>query len=312
MDYLKKANERYTSGIFINKPDGPLVDLVFERHYSITEPIISVVMPIHNQEKIIIKNLQAILTHTTDIPYEMILILDSCSDKSEPILLDWLKDLVASPWLTTIVVFKSDTPMFETTCDNLGFLCSRGEYILEIQADMEMIQIGYHKQLLRPFNASPYVIGVSGRCCHGLSHKFGLGRIQDTIIEPLSPTIDRDIMYISESCNRGPLMLHRPKVEALGYLDELNFFLDNSEHDLFIRARVQQGWICGYMAIDFLSPSEDGSTRKPRNALNEAVYQQKSAQCEQNGFLYSWLESKPEPAPFKIMIMPDHPSLLKA
>ena len=305
MDYLKKAQERYTSGVFINTPTGPLVDLVFERHYSIYEPIISVVMPIHNQEKILIKNLEAILKHTTNIPYEIILILDSCSDKSQDVLLKWLNDLVATAWLTTIIVFKSETPLFETSCDNLGFLCSRGEYILEIQADMEMTQTGYHRQLLRPFLADSNVIGVSGRCCHGLTYSDGIGRMGIAIAQPVSPELDRNVMYMSESCNRGPLMLHRPKVEALGYLDEINFFLDYSEHDLFIRALIQKGWICGYMAIDFDSPFEDGSTRKPRNPVNEAVFQQKSAQCGKNGFMHKWLASRPESIPFKIMKLPD-------
>ena len=305
MDYLKQANERYTSSVFINKPDGPLVSVVFERHYAIQEPIISVVIPIHNQEKIILKNLQAILTKTTDIPYEMILILDSCSDNSQNVLLEWLNDLVATFWLTTIVVFSSEQPMFETTSDNLGFLCSRGTYILEIQADMEMTQLGYHKQLMRPFLVDSNVIGVSGRCCHGLTYGEGIGRMGVAIAQPVSPELDRNVMYMSESCNRGPLMLHRPKVETLGYLDEVNFFLDYSEHDLFIRARIQKGWICGYVAIDFLSPFEDGSTRKPRNAANEAVFQQKSSQCGKNGFMHAWLASRPAPIPFTRMILPN-------
>ena len=306
MDYLKKANERYTSGVFINKPTGPFVNVLFERHYSISEPVISIVMPIHNQEKIIIKNLQAILTHTTGIPYEMIFILDSCSDNTEDVLLKWLNDLVATLWLTNIVVFNSEHPMFETTCDNLGFLCSRGTYILEIQADMEMTQTGYHTQLMRPFLANSNVIGVSGRCCHGLTYSDGIGRMGVAIAQPVSPEIDRNVMYMSESCNRGPLMLHKPKVEALGYLDEVNFFLDYSEHDLFIRARVQKGWLCGYMAIEFDSPFEDGSTRKPRNAANEAVFQQKSAQCGKHGFMHTWLASRPESIPFTMMMLPNY------
>jgi glycosyltransferase involved in cell wall biosynthesis len=311
MDYLKKANERYTSGVFINKPNGPLVSVVFEKYYAIHEPIISVVMPIHNQEKIIIKNIQAILTHTTEVPYEMILILDSCSDRSQDVLLSWLNDLVATFWLTNIVVFASEQPMFETSCDNLGFLCSRGEYILEIQADMEMTQTGYHKQLMRPFLADANVIGVSGRCCHGLTYSDGIGRMGLSIAQPVSSEIDRNVMYMSESCNRGPLMLHRPKVVALGYLDEVNFFLDYSEHDLFIRARIQKGWICGYVAIDFLSPFEDGSTRKPRNAANEMIFQQKSVQCGKNGFMHKWLASRPDSIPFTMMVLPNHPNFLK-
>ena len=67
--------------------------------------------------------------------------------------------------------------------------------------------------------------------------------------------------YTFESCNRGPLLLDKEKVEKLGYLDENNYFLDNSEHDLMLRAYLKYKYICGYIPINFNSPLKDGSTR---------------------------------------------------
>ena len=41
-------------------------------------------------------------------------------------------------------------------------------------------------------------------------------------------------------------------MKILRYLDEVNYFLETSDHDLFARAYVERGWICGYVPIDFI------------------------------------------------------------
>jgi hypothetical protein len=46
------------------------------------------------------------------------------------------------------------------------------------------------------------------------------------------------------------------------FLDEQNYFLDGSEHDLFTRAYFLNGWRCGYIPIEFNAPTQNGSTRK--------------------------------------------------
>ena len=45
-------------------------------------------------------------------------------------------------------------------------------------------------------------------------------------------------------------------------MDEENYFLDNSDHDLMARAFLEKKYICGYVPIDFNAPLCDGSTRK--------------------------------------------------
>jgi hypothetical protein len=79
--------------------------------------------------------------------------------------------------------------------------------------------------------------------------------------------LDRDTFYVYETCNRGPLLLDRKKLEELDYLDEENYFLDDSDHDLMARAFLYKNYICGHVPIDYNSPMEDGSTR--RQVVNE-------------------------------------------
>ena len=54
----------------------------------------------------------------------------------------------------------------------------------------------------------------------------------------------------------------------MNYLDETNYFLDNSEHDLMLRARLRSNYICGYFPIDFYDPLKDGSTRNRKIKVN--------------------------------------------
>lgn len=304
MDYTKIANERYSTGVFINKPtDGPSIEVVLNKTFIDKVPFVSVVIPIYNQEEIIERNLRSMLETITETPYEMILIVDSCSDKTEEKVLGMFGGMGLPDLLTNVVVMRSTTPLFETAADNLGFLCSRGEYIMEIQADMQMTERGFNVALLRPFFRIGDLIAVSGRSCHGLTYAGGIGKMGVAVEGPLDSQLKRDHMYISETCNRGPIILRRKMVEELGYLDEVNYFLNYSEHDLFTRARIIKSWFCGYVPMEFVSPCSDGSTRKLRDPVNEAVFLAKSATCERKGFLNYWLGTSPPPLPIRAILI---------
>ena len=75
-------------------------------------------------------------------------------------------------------------------------------------------------------------------------------------------------------------------MKILRYLDEVNYFLETSEHDLFARAYVERGWICGYVPIDFIALLENGTTRKKRDKLNQEYYDKFVNETNNNnGFL---------------------------
>jgi hypothetical protein len=106
------------------------------------------------------------------------------------------------------------------------------------------------------------IIGVSGRCTHNFGASLGIGKMGYMVEQFLSPEINRNMMYMYGTCNRGPLVLHTEKLRQLGYMDEQNYFLHNSDHDLFARAYYLHGLKCGYIPIEFKSSINDGSTRK--------------------------------------------------
>ena len=292
-----QINERYNKNMFINNPNfNSNIKIVLNKNNIINKnnenTFFSIVIPIHNQESIINKNILSILNNTSEKPYELILIIDSCSDNTEQNLLTLFNNnFIFEKYilLTKILILKSEIPLFETSADNLGFYCSQGEYILEIQADMEMTDYGYNMKLLKPFLNNDRIIGISGRCCHNFQCTNGIGKLGMDVLKKIAdlPNIDINSYYIGETCNRGPLLLNHTKLKELGYLDEVNYFLDNSDHDLFARAFLQKKWICGYVPIDFISLLENGTTRKQRNEINQKYYNIKKQLTKngENGFL---------------------------
>ena len=270
---------------FVNNPDtNNDIEVLMETVLGQSQPLFSVIMPVYNQRDIIRRNVQAVLDNTSDAEFELIIILDACSDDTE----DQIRGLdLDRPLLVRVLVLKSRVPMFETACDNLGFFCARGRYLIEVQADIEITERGYNQRLLAPMLTVPAMIGISGRCCHcwaPTSNADRVGRIQGN--EDMSH-VPRNAFFIGETANRGPLMFDAVKLRQVGYLDERNFFLEDSDHDLFKRAYIQRGFLCGYVPIGFNSPVADGSTRKPRDAINQQVWTQKRAQYERKqGFLF--------------------------
>jgi hypothetical protein len=88
-------NTRYSQQRFVNGPE-PIpgtqeIRVVLNRVLSDSKPFQSIVMPIHNQESVIVSNLSLVLENTTTYEYEFVFILDSCSDKSSETLLNGFK-----------------------------------------------------------------------------------------------------------------------------------------------------------------------------------------------------------------------------
>jgi glycosyltransferase involved in cell wall biosynthesis len=249
--------------------------LLYKKIYNQTNEIIySVITPVYNQESIIVENLQSIINNTSG-NFEIIMILDFCFDTTEQNIMNYLANYANKvDNFIQITIFKNEEkPLFETKCDNIGFKYSSGKYCLEIQADMKMIEPGYNLQLTKPFNAFNNVIAVSGRCAHNLFTEGGVGKLGYDIEKPISKLdVCKDKFYVYDTCNRGPLLIDKNKLEELNFLNEEEYFLDDSDHDLMARAYIEYGYICGYVAIDFHAPVCLGSTRNNKNYNNCKEY----------------------------------------
>lgn len=237
---------------------------IYNKIYNEYKDIIySIVIPVFNQEDIIVDNLKSIIDNTIN-NFEILIILDYCFDNTEKNLFDFLENYQNTKTdFIQITIFKNELiPLFETKCDNIGFKNSIGKYCLEIQADMKMTEMGYNLHLTKPFLLYDNIIAVSGRCAHNLFSGGGIGKLGTTIENTISELkLNKNKFYVYDSCNRGPLLLDRKKLEELNFLNEDDYFLDNSDHDLMARAYLEKKYICGYVPIDFYAPLVLGSTR---------------------------------------------------
>jgi glycosyltransferase involved in cell wall biosynthesis len=322
-EFLKHKN--YYNGELINNPcpiEGQmepyllyLMDNNFDIEYSI-------VMPIHNQESIIYDNLHFIIKNTSG-NFEMIIILDNCVDNTETIVLDIFNNLkdneVICGKLHRVIIIKQPSPIFETSCDNIGFRLSKGKYVIEIQSDMKMVGANYNLDLSKPFELYNDVFAVSGRCTHEIISNgvsIGYGKWIAPTWDYLSSndvsfdeivkltTTHKGLFYTMDTCNRGPLIILRERLMELGYLDEMNFVLGNDEHDLMMRARYFKNWICGHVVIEAFSPTNDGTTRKERTAENEEYFQKRINRRSASALLYNqWLSMNHRTKPLEIRDM---------
>jgi len=250
--------------------------LLYKKVYNLHNEIIySIVIPIFNQETIIADNLESIINNTKG-NYEIIIILDFCFDNTENNLMEFLNDYknVSNNFIQITILKNEIIPLFETKCDNIGFKLAEGKYCLEIQADMKMTENGYNLHLTKPFNILENVIAVSGRCAHNLfNHSEGIGKLgsnYERTVDELK--LSKNKFYVYDTCNRGPLLIDKTKLKELNYLNEEEYFLDNSDHDLFARAYIEKKYICGYVPIDFYAPLHLGSTRNNNNYNNCIEY----------------------------------------
>jgi hypothetical protein len=286
-----KLSQRYFTGSLIHNPS-PLADQanpVVAAFRNFTNdanrvPHTSVVMPVHNQREIITRNLNSLIVNIAGT-FELFIICDACTDGTLEAISAWVSTLPTNLYtrdilLFSVVLIDQSTPVFETTADNMGFILARGRYVLEVQADMRMIQYGFNRQLEKAFATGGDVFAVSGRCAHDYRGVSGLGKVSQHVEERSNIPLDHLAnFFVHQTCNRGPLLIDHARLAELGFLDEQNFWLGDDEHDLMARAAIH-GWVCGHIPIEFISPLSDGSTRKPRSPTNQAVYDARKARAQ--------------------------------
>lgn len=272
-------------------------------------PALSVVIPIHNQEQIIRAVLDSVLEMTVGT-YELILILDGCTDTTPQIVAEWIDTTPRPSGLVEIQCITNEHGLFETSCDNQGFRLAKGDYIVEVQADMKILTFGYNVLLTSPLKQYPDMIAVSGRCCHRLNDSPGtnvgkLGAKAEHPHETLQSFDNYGKVFLSHTANRGPLAIRTSMLRELNYLDEEHYVLGNDEHDLFARAWVFKQWRCGFVPIEVYSPLQWGSTRKSRSPEAQA-YLDERMKKQSDGFLFKNIRAivypNPEVRPFRVSL----------
>lgn len=229
--------------------------------------MISVIVCIFNKEDIIEKIINALLIKSSELVKEYIFVLDGCSDNSPKIVTELVKKIQES--ITCKIIYTNN--VFEIRSNNVGMKNASQKYVCIVQDDMEIIEENWDKRLVQPLLHFPDIFAITARSALQMNengHFFNIkeGPVGHHCFEK-NNNISRDIVYINQMVNRGPLMMDLEKVKILGYLDEtLPGLLAADDHDLCVKAFLNHGWKCGSYWIQYNSPLEWGSTRTGKNS----------------------------------------------
>ena len=92
----------------------------------------SIILTVHNKEFLIKEVVEELLYYTTG-HFELIFVIDGCSDRSYPIIHD-VMSIPANRGHNHSYIFADN--IFETKANNLGLIQARGQYSIIVQDDM--------------------------------------------------------------------------------------------------------------------------------------------------------------------------------
>jgi len=230
--------------------------------------MISLNLTIHNKDFLLNSVLEGIKLNTVG-PYELVCVLDGCTDKSEEILDKFIKENKSTS------IIKTEAPnVFETKANNIAASLSSGNYIIIIQDDMIINEKEWNGRLLFPFQSYSDVFAVTARMSHNWEfnpkseHVKEITHRNDKWSDILQVAniadkgnLGRDMFGIRNCVNRGPLAIRHDVFKTMGGFDELFCPQDMDDHDFCYRTFKKTGMKCGCYPIDFLSRDEWGGTR---------------------------------------------------
>jgi glycosyltransferase involved in cell wall biosynthesis len=235
------------------------------------KPRFAVIMPVFNQETIIQRSIESVFNCMQD-DFEFIILIDGCTDATKSKIIAFMEESQLNRRsCCAIIVIEIKQSVFETQCDNIGFKISSAPNVIEIQADMTIIQPGFNLILEKPLLFFNDLIALSGRCAHNVDGTYSIGFPNEFADTSYTPWNYDNVIYLSSTVNRGPLLFDRKKLEEMGFLDDVNFSLGNDEHDLFSRAWKFRGYRTAYIHINFQTDMKDGSTRKPMSLEQKRI-----------------------------------------
>ena len=270
--------DRYKKGaVPIYRPiDRYLEEIVDQVDYLKPEPVDSIVLTVHNQGEIIDRIIQGI-EDNTEGEYELITVLDGCTDNSEEVVTKYLKN---SDITHTIV--HTDN-IYENRANNVGLKFAQGKYAIIVQDDQLITEKGWNTRLHKPFEAFDDVFAVTARTAHNLvlnPNSRHLGEkedrddcwcdILDNVDIAEERTMSRDVFAVRGSANRGPLMVNMEDFRKMGFFDEEYAPQQLDDHDLMFRMRKKLGKVCGCYWIGFESDPSWGASRKETTGFSEA------------------------------------------
>jgi len=131
----------------------------------VTSPVLSVVVPTHNNLSVLRQCLAAWQQYAGDGSFEILVVEDGCGDDTPA----FLADLARTPWGSRHVRSMHENDVHEQRCTNRGIAEANGSLILAWQDDMFVTARWFVSELLATFRAHRDlgVLGLTrGLNCH--------------------------------------------------------------------------------------------------------------------------------------------------
>ena len=310
----------------------------------------------------------------------MILINDASNDNSHSEIIRFLTFVNSSSKYRkySYRYFCTKIPTYETRCDDFGVRKAQGEFVIEIQADMKILERGFDSYLLQLARNNPKLGVISCRGIHDLSYltqtsismgtefvhgiygyfevrvkiirakvtvlvkklkrmifnrsdtSQSLVKTEKSALESLSielqkrvfPNIRtypneagwlgtlidslprekdqdverlfrrfRNVVWIGETCMRGPLVFKREIYLEVGGFDCKSFYQGLDDHDFCAKLRAR-GYLIAFIPIVFSSPTRHGLGRRIPN-FSSVVFSSIHRWLRRENLQLSYLFSKP-------------------
>ena len=233
----------------------------------------SIILTVHNKGWLLERVLDGIVKNTKG-EYELIIVLDGCTDDSSVVVEKYFEDSTNPP----IVITTPD--VFETKANNAGIKKASGDYIIIVQDDMVIKEEGWNKRLQKPFDAFDDVFAVTADTA--FNYRFNTNSQHIRLSEEEDKSIDncwsdifgfeshinrkkglpRNIFAVRNNVNRGPLMINHGELKKLNYFDEIFSPQDQDDADLCYRAFKELNKVVGAYWIDYDCDISWGGTRE--------------------------------------------------
>ncbi len=218
--------------------------------------MISIVLTIHNQEKIIWEVLGGIFRNNTSLVKELILVFDGCTDDSRTVASDWIED--HKPGVRVVSLITND--LFETKANNAGLKEVSQPYAIVTQDDCIIQEAGFDLRLIAPMLYWGDLFAITGRNAHNI-YTLPDGLVDYESITNLDGKDSRGEVKVRQVVNRGPLAMRMDVLRAADFFDEEFYPQNGDDHDLCLRV-ARFGWKCGSYPIKTYSDPSWGGTRK--------------------------------------------------
>lgn len=231
----------------------------------------SVILTVHNKAWLIDRVLHGIFDNSRDEDYELIVVLDGCTDNSESVVESFCK--IHKPARVPMKILHAPN-VFETKANNLAARSASGETIMIVQDDMVIKENGWISRMHKPVREFSDIFAVTARTAHNWVYNscsvhesldIDLGDCWCDILQHVDhanrTNTARDVFAIRESVNRGPLLIRHDVLQKMNYFDEEFSPQDMDDHDLCYRTYKLLGMRSGCYWVDFESQDSWGGTR---------------------------------------------------